>query len=248
MYIKFSERAGEHYLLKDFLNSDPSSISVFQNYGINYSCNGDKTLKDVCTENGIDMNEVYLKLTEAGKKDSEEIEKFYKWDLRKLTDYLIETHETEIKQGAFSISKNLEKTSTTFGSDFKELKEIESTFTQMLKEILNHINNEEKFLFHVIRYLVDCKKFDEKPRISGFKTVKNPISKMESDHTKSDENLLRIKSLIKELEINNEIPSEIISLIEEIKGFDKKFQFHLHIENNILFPKAIELEIELLKN
>jgi regulator of cell morphogenesis and NO signaling len=71
---------------------------------------------------------------------------------------------------------------------------------------------------------------------------------MESDHIKSDEKLLRIKSLIKEVENKNENPTEIISVIEEIKEFDKKFQFHLHIENNILFPKAIELEIELLKN
>ena len=248
MYIKFSERAGEQKLVRDFLISNPCSISVFENYGQYYSCSGNKILKEVCSQNGVDVNKVYLQLIDSSKETNPEMEKFYKWDLRTLITHLIESHETEIKIPAFSISKKIDNLINSYGRNYKELKEIELIFSQMLRDILNHIGNEEKFLFHVIRYLIDCKKFNEKPRVGGFKTVKNPLSKMESDHTKIDANLLKIKLLRKELEIKKDLPSEIKDLCNEINEFDKNYQFHLHLENNILFPKSIDLENELLNN
>ncbi len=173
--------------------------------------------------------------------------KYNDWDLKKLIEFLKNDHNSFVKKHAISLTINLEKIAANWGREYPEIRKIEFLFSELLKDFLNHLNNEEKFLFHVINYLVDCKKFDEKPRVGGFKTVQNPILKNEEDHRKSKITVNKINDLIKELESKKDLPELIQSTIEEFKSFGKSLQFHVHLENNILFPKAIELENSLLQ-
>ena len=160
----------------------------------------------------------------------------------------MDTHHTYVKKAIPLISTNIKNTIYTVGDKYPFLEEIEKHFTEVAVEMNGHMQKEENVLFPMIRYLVDCKKFNETPQKPGDITIQNPIKVMEEEHV----NASKVMSVIREL-ANGDFKSgdtdEILkqTYIELIE-FEMDLHKHIHLENNILFPKAIKLEQELLNN
>ncbi len=129
-----------------------------------------------------------------------------------------------------------------------ELEDVKSLFKEVAEDMISHIQKEETILFHIIRYLVDCGKFNERPKINGFKTVKNPIESMEAEHTNAGGAMEKIRNLTNNFTPPADACNTFKLTYKELEDFEKDLHIHVHLENNILFPKAIELEQGLIKN
>jgi regulator of cell morphogenesis and NO signaling len=163
-----------------------------------------------------------------------------------LSDYIIDHHHSYVRKAVPQILSHLEKVVIKHGNKYPSLKVIKSIFDSVAEELFQHIMKEEKLLFHIVRYLEDCKRFDERPRLQGFKTIKIPIESMEAEHSNAGNAMEKIRNLTKNYTPPADACSTFKLTYKELEDFEKDLHIHVHLENNILFPKAIELEQELL--
>lgn len=115
---------------------------------------------------------------------------------------------------------------------------------QLTKEMNLHMQKEERVLFPLIKYLYDSEKFNERPKSRNYGTIRYPIRQMLSEHEVAIKLVRKIKSLL--LEMNTRKTSDTFKLFcNLINEFELDLYTHIHLENNLLFPEAVNLEIRL---
>ena len=126
------------------------------------------------------------------------------------------------------------------------LKEVEQKFSELTEKLIHHCKKEDQILFPYMRKLFELKR--DKSVMSSSQTIsliKNPIRVLEEEHVQAANILSDIKKAANNFTIPSTAPKEYTLLMESLKEFERDLHMHLHIENNILFPKLIALEEEL---
>ncbi len=237
-------------IVKDILTSNIKAAHVFEKYGIDFCCKGNRPLGEACAEKNVSVDTILNELNSVSESDKESTSdmRFENWDLKFLIDYIINNHHSFVRNAIPQMMPHLEKVAFKHGNKYSELKDIKSLFEDVVEEMYSHMHKEETILFHIIRYLVDCRKFNERPKMNGFKTVKNPIDTMEAEHTSAGGALEKIRELTNNFTPPADACNTFRLTYKELEDFEKDLHIHVHLENNILFPKAIKLEEELLNN
>ncbi|RJP62986.1 MAG: iron-sulfur cluster repair di-iron protein [Ignavibacteriales bacterium] len=233
-------------IVKDILTSNIKAAHVFEKHGIDFCCKGNRPLKEACDEKNVSVQTILSELDSVLSSGVQEEKRYENWDLKFLTEYIVNNHHSYVRNAIPQMIPHLEKVAFKHGNKYPELIEIKSLFEDVAGEMYSHMHKEETILFHIIRYLVDCKKFNEKPRVGGFKTVKNPIESMEAEHSNAGSALERIRTLTNNFTPPADACNTFQLTYQELHDFEKDLHIHVHLENNILFPKSIELEKELL--
>jgi regulator of cell morphogenesis and NO signaling len=128
------------------------------------------------------------------------------------------------------------------------LSEVQNLFTKVAEEMKSHMMKEEQILFPLIKYLAETQKFNEKPKTGGFGTIKNPIRQMEAEHVSAGNAMDTIRKFTSNYVLPDDACTTFQVTYQELDEFEKDLHKHVHLENNILFPRAIELEELLIKN
>ncbi len=234
-------------IVKDIITTNIKAAHVFEKHGIDFCCNGNRPLKEACDEKNINIEVILSELDSVMISEEQEDKRFETWDLKFLIDYIVNNHHSYVKNAIPQMMPHLEKVAFKHGNKYPELENIKSLFEDVAEEMISHMHKEETILFHIIRYLVDCKKFNERPKMSGFKTVRNPIDMMEAEHTNAGGAMEKIRELTNNFTLPADACNTFKLTYKELEDFEKDLHIHVHLENNILFPKAIKLEDELLK-
>lgn len=234
-------------IIKDILTSNIKAAHIFEKYDIDFCCKGNRPLKEVCDEKNINIEEILTEINSITNSNNIKEEQFDNWSLTFLMDYIINNHHSYVKNTISQMIPHLEKVSSKHGEKYPELYEIKLIFEKVAKEMISHMQKEEDMLFHVIRYLIDCQNFNERPKMNGFKTIKNLIDVMEDDHANTGKAMERIRLLTNRFAPPADACNTFKLTYKELEDFEKDLHIHVHLENNILFPKAIQLEIDLLK-
>lgn len=217
--------------------------TVFKTVGIDFCCNGNRTIEDACTKSNIDIDELLINLEDAAAQGGSGGEIDYRtWPLDLLADYISKTHHRYVESKITEITPYLNKVMRVHGENHPELIEIGELFFQSAQELTSHMSKEEGILFPHIRNMVEAQISNSPLPETSFGDVKNPIEVMYMEHDNEGERFRQIA----ELSNNYTPPADAcgtyrvtFSLIEE---FENDLHKHIHLENNILFPKAIELE------
>jgi regulator of cell morphogenesis and NO signaling len=229
----------------EFVAEDYRTASVFQKYGIDFCCKGGKTIDEVCESKKVSADELLKELTDVSKQGGNQNTDFQSWPLDLLADYIEKKHHRYIEQATPALKQFLEKLCKVHGSHNPELFEINEQFTASAGELAMHMKKEELVLFPFIRKMMAAKSSDETSVQAGFSTVQNPIKMMMQEHDVEGERFRKMSSLSD----NYTPPSYACNTYKVAYSFLKEFEddlhLHIHLENNILFPKAIELEEEL---
>lgn len=233
-------------IVKDILTSNIKAAHVFEKHGIDFCCKGNRPLKEACDEKNVSVQTILSELDSVLSSGVQEEKRYENWDLKFLTEYIVNNHHSYVRNAIPQMMPHLEKVAFKHGNKYPELLEIKSLFEGVAEEMYSHMHKEETILFHIIRYLVDCKKFNEKPRVGGFKTIKNPIESMEAEHTNAGGAMEKIRTLTNNFTPPADACNTFQLTYQELYDFEKDLHIHVHLENNILFPKSIELEKELL--
>lgn len=219
---------------------------VFKKYGIDFCCGGKKTIKEACAEKGLDVTLVEKELQETEKNipNSNNLP-FNDWSIDFLADYVVNTHHTYVRKNLPELVFYSNKVSRVHGGRHPELIKINQLVEEINNELNSHMQKEEIVLFPYVKQLVAAKKSGESLPSSHFGTVRGPINMMEMEHELVGKNYEEIKKLT----INYSLPADacmsysmLYRLLEE---FENDLNIHIHLENNIMFPKAIEIETEL---
>lgn len=231
----------------ELVKTDFRKAEVFKKYGLDFCCGGKKTLNKACAEKGLDVVQIEKELKEideaAAKSPSQD---FNNWEPDFLADYIVNTHHKYVTQANTVIFEYTQKVSKVHGDMHPEVIEIANIFMEIMDELNRHMMKEENILFPYIKSLAISKRQKETVAAPGFGTVQNPINMMEHEH----EEVGKLIERIKDLSNNYTPPSNACTTYRlsyaKLKEYQDDLFQHIHLENNILFPKALEMEKELL--
>ncbi|MBI2259684.1 MAG: iron-sulfur cluster repair di-iron protein [Flavobacteriia bacterium] len=223
---------------------DYRKAEVFRKFGIDFCCGGKKTLQQACEKKGINPNEVQSAL-ENLNTNSTQTENYHSWSLDFLADYIVNKHHTYVKESHSILFDLSQKVARVHGDKHPELIEIAHLYEEIANELQMHMHKEEMILFPYIKKLVLASKNEIPFEQAPFGSIVNPINMMESEHELAGEHLEKIH----EYSNNYTPPADACNsyrvLFAKLSEYEKDLHQHIHLENNLLFPKAIELEKSL---
>lgn len=231
----------ESMTIGEMVAKDYRAATVFQKFGIDYCCKGGRTLEDAATAKNIDVPLIKAELEEVLARPTAENMDFNFWPIDLLADYIEKKHHRYVEERIPLLLQYLNKLCKVHGDAHPELFEINALFNETAKELSGHMKKEELILFPYIRKMLK-KKAEGMTTAAHFGTIKNPIKMMMEEHADEGERFERIAALT-----GNYIPPAdacntyqvTYALLDE---FEKDLHKHIHLENSILFPKAILLE------
>lgn len=229
----------------DIVVDNYRTATVFKKFGLDFCCGGRISLRDACEKHQIDLSELTSALEDVSEQQDNEVD-VNAMQIDVLSDYIEEKHHTYVRERIPEIEPFLSKLVRVHGEKNPELKKVEELFGLVKEELLAHMPKEEKVLFPYVKEMITAKNEGNVLERPHFGTIKNPITVMEAEHTSAGDAFKEIRDIT-----NNLTPPEhacntyrtVFSLLEE---FEEDLHQHIHLENNILFPKAIALEEELL--
>jgi regulator of cell morphogenesis and NO signaling len=232
----------ENNIIGELVAKDYRTASVFKDYGIDFCCNGSRTIAEACEDRNLETVSVIQNLEFAIQSNTELTPEYKSWPLDLLTDYIEKKHHRYVEKRSMEIKPYLEKICAVHGNAHPELFEIKTEFDASVGELAMYMKREELILFPFVRKMVKAKLNDLKTGIPRFGSVQNPIQTMMLEHTLEGERF----RLIAELSDNYTPPIDACNTYKLtfalLKEFEEDLHLHIHLENNILFPKAIELE------
>lgn len=225
--------------------NDLRKAQVFKKYGLDFCCGGKKTVRQACAEKGLDITEIEEELKRAGNMPASRPLPYSEWSPDFLADYIVNTHHSYVRKSLPDIMAYAKKVMKVHGKIHPELITIHQLLEDVNTELMLHMIKEEKVLFPYIKQLVASTKDSLPMYAAQFETVQVPINLMEMEHELVGGNLAKIR----ELSVNYNLPEDACAsyslLYRMLDEFEDDLHLHIHLENNILFPNAVELEKKL---
>jgi len=230
----------------DLVRTNYRTAEIFHQYHIDFCCNGDKTLYEACKEKEVKVEELLRELEQVMTQKDDFSSRVDSMSLSELVDYIIERHHSYVRKNIPILQEFLTKISRVHGDNHPELIEVKSLFDEGAGNLVMHMQKEEIILFPYIKKLEEAaRQGTGKPR-SPFGEVANPIRMMIVEHQTEGERFERIASLTNNYSIPSDACNTYSVSLQKLKEFEKDLHTHIHLENNILFPKTLELEKSLL--
>ncbi len=224
---------------------DLRKAQVFKKYGLDFCCGGKKTVKEACAEKGLDVTKVEKELQQADTMPSSRPLPYGDWNLDFLADYIVNTHHSYVHKTLPDIKAYAQKVMKVHGNRHPELLRIHQLVEEIYAELMAHMVKEEKVLFPYIKELVAVKNNTQPLHAAAFGTVQNPINLMEMEHELVGKNLEEIRQLSNNYLLPEDACASYSLLYRMLDEFEDDLHLHIHLENNILFPKALEMEKKL---
>jgi len=232
--------------LAEIVTDNIRSAIVFEEYGLDFCCKGNRGLKDACADKNIDVRKVVNELINLSRNGNGK-ENPNDWQLDFLIDYIINNHHQYVRRMIPVISLHADKVASVHGKNHPETLRIADLFLAVREELEMHMMKEERILFPQIKQMVQTQKENSQYFAPPFGSIQNPIRMMEYEHTSAGDALSQIRELSNNYTHPEDACNTFKALFSELKEFEEDLHKHIHLENNILFPKSTELEIQLMQ-
>jgi regulator of cell morphogenesis and NO signaling len=232
----------------DIVTADYRTAEVFRKYDIEYCCGGKWPLEMVCKARDLDINKITSELQQATR--SIQVPNnlpFTDWSIDFLADYIVNVHHHYLRVQLPEIRDVLRKFTEEHTRKYPFLQEVEKLFTQLYKELLPHLKQEEEIIFPYVRQIAHAYDSNEPYASLLVRTLRKPVEDvMHNEHATVLKAVHRIRELTNDY---NTPPNACVShrvTFSKLRELDNDLMQHVHLENNILFPRAIEMEKILL--
>lgn len=236
----------ENNIIGELVAKDYRSASVFKKYGIDFCCQGNRTIEDACDAKNLDSKSVVTDLNNINQEKDTGSTDYQSWPLDLLADYIEKKHHRYVQEKTLEIQPYLDKICKVHGDRHAELFEIKNEFNASAGELAAHMKKEELILFPFVKKMVKAKLEGAKVDAAHFGTVKNPIQMMMDEHTVEGDRFRKIEEISNSYTPPQDACNTYRVTFALLKEFEQDLHLHIHLENNILFPKAIEMEKELV--
>ena len=232
--------------LAQIVNSNHKAASVFEKYHLDFCCKGKRSLEQACAEQQLSVAKVAEDLENAFMKGNGVIAiDFEKMNLMQLADYIVQTHHAYVKNEMPQIHAYLEKVSSKHGDRHPELYKIFQTFNAVKEEMEGHMKKEELVLFPRIKELQKLANNENARLQLNIGYLQSPITVMEQEHDHAGNLLNDIRILSSDYTPPQDACTTYRLCFAALKAFELDLHQHVHLENNILFPKAVGMFGEL---
>lgn len=209
------------------------AAAVFDKYHLDFCCGGRKLLGEACSQRQINVEDVEADLQQLSKA-SDPAKAFQQMDSGTLISYILLHHHFYIRQHGPIILQHLEKVAFKHGASFPYMIRVAAVFSALMEELLHHMRKEEEVLFPAIRSL-------DLPGSNKAVNVQAPIRVMEQEHDEAGFLLEEIRKLTNNYSIPDQACTTFRISLQELEEFESRMHEHVHLENNILFPRALHI-------
>lgn len=225
----------------------PNATRVFEKFRIDYCCGGNESLESACKVAGVSADRIAGLLEQAAPPLPGEGTGARDWEtepLRKLVSYILETHHEFTRRELSRIEQLLSKVCVAHGEHRRELLRVQDLFQDLSGELLAHMIKEEQVLFPHIARMEEASTRGEAPPMPFFGAVRNPIAMMLREHDAAGDLLREIRTATSDYVLEPNACTSLVGLFQALRAFETDLHQHIHLENNILFPRAVHLEAE----
>jgi len=233
----------------DIVTRDYRTADIFRKYDIDFCCGGKWPLEMICKNKGLDTEEVLGELKKiTSQLPSRSVLEFDKWELDFLADYIVNIHHLYLKRALPEVKNHVSRFLDGHTKKFPGLAPLNSIIDQFQLEFLPHMKHEEEIIFPYIKQIHRAFYHHESYASLLVRTLRKPVEEvMKRDHETTGSQLHQLRQLTE-----NYTPPENACLAHKVafaklRELDEDLVRHIHLENNILFPKALAMEKELLK-
>lgn len=229
--------------VRTIVAKDFRTVDIFQKMGVDYAWKADVSIADICKKHLIDEAKLRRELNAVTENYSLVVpsQDYYQWGMSFLADYILNTHHRYVKSNAERISKLAETVAEKYGQENKALQKLGTDVRPMIKDFMVHMSKEEDVLFPAIKQMLKTLEKEEKSKGPGG-AIKNAVAKMEAEHDETKTFLDQFRIITNHYSMDVSMPNEQKQLYHELQMFENDTYKHVHLENNILFPKLILLE------
>ncbi len=222
--------------------ADYRKAEVFRKYGMDYCCGGKKPLEEACRKKGLDPQAVQKELDELDLMPSKPQQDFEHWPLDELADHIVEHHHRYVADALPMLYELTAKVARVHGERHPELVKIAQHFNAVAEELEMHMLKEERILFPYIQQMAVAQRDGAPMPTPVFGSVENPIKMMEAEHESAGGGLEEIRQLSSDYTPPLDACTSYQVLFAKLNEFEQDLHQHVHLENNLLFPKAIAME------
>ena len=232
----------ENTQLGTIVADDYRSAKVFSSFGLDFCCGGKTSIADACSKKNIEAKDVINGVVDACKDVTDtSLASFANWKLSAQIDYIIERHHSYVLGQVPQLKAYLHKVANVHGENHPELIEVFNIFNDVSDELMSHMNKEEVMLFPKIKSNEALTPLENSPSVSHM------VAAMESEHTHAGGEFEQLSALT-----NNFTPPEDACTTYRVaftmlKAFEEDLHMHIHLENNVLFPQAMEVEQKMIQ-
>lgn len=228
--------------MKDIALSNPGARQVLEDAGLDYCCGGGKSLHEACVHANVSSEEILSRLRESAKNTGPDDLNWMAAPLFELTQHIREKHHRYVREAIPRTQALSDKVATKHGQNHAELVNIGKLFAEVGREMIMHMQKEEQILFPYIDALQQAVNEHASVEPPFFQTVKNPIHAMMQEHDAAGDLVRQIRVLSSGYTPPGDACTSFKALYEALGEFEADLHKHVHLENNILFPRAVELE------
>ena len=228
--------------VKDIALANPEARQILEDAGVDYCCGGGKSLHDACAHADVSAEEILKRLRENSKLVRPDEKAWTSAPLGDLTRHIREKHHRYVREAIGRIKALLEKVKAKHGENHPEITEVQRLFTEVGQEMIMHMQKEEQILFPYIDALERSTTGNGSLEAPFFQTVKNPIHAMMKEHDSAGDLVKQIRKASGDYAPPADACTSYKALYQDLREFEADLHQHVHLENNILFPRAVEME------
>lgn len=212
-----------------------NAATVFHKAGIDFCCGGKKTLAEACADKGIDPEGLADDIIKSESNSNGVSLKFNEWEPSFLCDYIINVHHTFVRKNIPDLLQYTEKIAHVHGERHPELSEVTDLFRKVSDELLPHLKKEEEILFPAIKRMSAGENFDAK------ETVRAELTSLTAEHESAGSAMDRINEITGNYKVPEDACNTYRITLDLLEKFEDDLHTHVHLENNILFPKSLKI-------
>jgi len=229
--------------VRDYAIETPQTIPVFEKLGIDFCCGGNRPLEEACAAANLNLDEVLRSLENAMAISPRPSERELRaGSLAELTAHIVRTHHAFVRREIPQIERLAEKVATKHGANHPELLHIRSVFRGVAQELMTHMMKEESILFPYIERMEEAVVERQPILPPPFGTIANPVRMMEQEHESAGAAFKAVRQASRDYAAPDDACVSYQAFYRELDTFEKDLHQHIHLENNVLFPRAIEME------
>lgn len=228
--------------VRDLVRSNPAAVGVLESFGIDYCCGGNKSLSEACRVASLPLDAIVEQLEEALRLPP--IQEDCHWltcPLTELADHIVETHHEYSRKQLPVLTALAAKVNMRHGANKPELARLQELVDALAQELTSHMIKEEQVLFPIFRRIQANGDAGYGMDLAIAEGLLHPIRRMMEEHDDAGELLRAIRSVTNVFQPPNGACTSFQTLYAGLKQHEEDLHRHVHLENNILFPRALEM-------
>jgi regulator of cell morphogenesis and NO signaling len=217
---------------------DFRTAGVFEKHGIDFCCGGRISLTDICREKGVDPTTLLQELHAVENTPVDRSHNYSDWALPFLADYIVNTHHAYLNENSAQIAAYANKIAEVHGGHHPEVREIAAIFATVATDMAAHLRVEEEVLFPAIKRIDSARRNGNTPEAADLATIKETLVNLDREHQAIGDAVHSIRHLANGFVIPDDVCNTFVVTYHKLQEFEDDLHKHVHLENNILFPKA----------